>query len=187
MSKNNSAFLLYIFACLLFVGCKEQTQPKPDGQLRLEYPIANYAAFENHCPFTFSMNENSEIKEDKACGFEIKYPKMKATIYITYKSVNGNIDKLLRDAQKLTYEHVIKADGIVEQPYINIEKKVYGMFYQVNGNAATNAQFYATDSVKHFVTGSVYFYTKPNFDSIMPASDYIKNDMQTLMETLKWK
>lgn len=187
MSKNRAYFLFYIVVFSCFVACKKETLPKPAGQLRLEYPIATYAAFENHCPFTFSMNENSEIKEDKACGFEIKYPKMNATIFITYKSVNGNIDKLLRDAQKLTYGHVIKADGILEQPYSNKEKKVYGMFYQVNGNAATNSQFYATDSVKHFVTGSVYFYVKPNYDSIMPAADYIKNDMQTLMETLKWK
>jgi gliding motility-associated lipoprotein GldD len=46
------------------------------------------------------------------------------------------------------------------------------MFYQVDGNAATNSQFYATDSTKHFVTG--LFYAKPNFDSIMPAASYIK-------------
>jgi gliding motility-associated lipoprotein GldD len=82
---------------------------------------------------------------------------MKATIYLTYKPVNNNINVLLRDAQKLTYEHVIKADDILEQPYLNPLKKVYGMFYQVDGNAATNSQFYATDSTKHFVTGSVYF------------------------------
>lgn len=61
------------------------------------------------------------------------------------------------------------------------------MFYKVDGNAATNSQFYVTDSTKHFITGSVYFYAKPNFDSIMPAASYIKNDMQRLMETLKWK
>jgi gliding motility-associated lipoprotein GldD len=61
------------------------------------------------------------------------------------------------------------------------------MFYQVGGNAATNSQFYATDSKKHFITGSVYFYAKPNFDSIMPAASYIKNDMQRLLETLQWK
>jgi hypothetical protein len=36
--------------------------------------------------------------------------------YLTYKPVNNNI--LLRDAQKLTYEHVIKADDILEQPYL---------------------------------------------------------------------
>jgi gliding motility-associated lipoprotein GldD len=94
---------------------------------------------------------------------------------------------LLRDAQKLTFEHVIKADDIKEQPFLNDDKKVYGMFYEVSGNAATNAQFYVTDSTKHFVTGSVYFYAKPNFDSIMPATSYVKNDMQRLMETIKWK
>ncbi len=187
MLKNNTIKLSYFIVVVLLLGCKDDTLPKPNSQLRLDYPVANYAVFENHCPFVFSINESSEIKENKDCGFEIKYPKMKATIFITYKLVHGNIDKLLLDAQKLTYEHVIKADAILEQPYINRTKKVYGMFYKVNGNAATNSQFYVTDSVKHFVTGSVYFYVKPNFDSIMPAADYIKNDMQTLMETLKWK
>ena len=179
--------LTLVFSGLLLTSCKDDVLPKPTSQLRLDYPVAEYAAFENHCPFTFNINSEAIIKENKDCGFTITYPKMKATIYLTYKTVNGDIDKLLRDAQKLTYEHVIKADDILEQPYLNKDKKVYGMFYQVDGNAATNSQFYATDSVKHFITGSVYFYAKPNFDSIMPAADYIKNDMQTLMETLKWK
>lgn len=179
--------LTLIFTALIFTSCKDDVLPKPASQLRLDYPEAEYAAFENHCPLTFQINSEAIIKEDKDCGFSITYPKMKATIYLTYKTVNGDIEKLLKDAQKLTYEHVIKADDILEQPYLNPEHKVYGMFYQVDGNAATNAQFYVTDSIKHFVTGSVYFYAKPNFDSIMPAADYIKNDMQRMMETIKWK
>ncbi len=179
-------FLALVFGTL-FSGCKDDVLPKPKSQLRLEYPIADYTKFENNCPFSFSKNTDAIIKEDGNCGFSITYPKMKATIYLTYKSINGNLKTLLRDAQKLTYEHVIKADDITEQPFLNSDKKVYGMFYQVGGNAATNAQFYATDSLRHFVTGSVYFYAKPNFDSIMPAASYIKNDMQTLMETLEWK
>lgn len=181
-----SLFLVFVFS-LLLTGCKDDVLPKPASQLRLEYPLANYTQFENHCPFTFNMNSDAVIKEDGNCGFSITYPKMKATLYLTYKPVSGNLNNLLRDAQKLTYEHVIKADDILEQPFINQEKKVYGMFYQVGGNAATNSQFYVTDSVKHFITGSVYFYAKPNFDSIMPAASYIKNDMQTLMESLEWK
>jgi gliding motility-associated lipoprotein GldD len=168
-------------------GCKDDVLPKPASYLRLDYPEAEYVDFKGNCPFAFEMNSKAVIKEDKNCGFSINYPKMKATIYLTYKPVNNDIKKLLKDAQKLTYEHVIKADDILEQPYINPDHKVYGMFYQVDGNAATNSQFYVTDSIKHFVTGSVYFYAKPNFDSIMPAASYIKNDMQRLMETLKWK
>jgi len=180
-------FLATIFLLLIVCSCKDEVLPKPSSFLRLDYPEAKYVNFQNPCPFSFEMNEDAVIKGEKECGFAITYPKMKATIYLTYKPVNNNIDKLLRDAQKLTYEHVIKADDILEQPYLNPENKVYGMFYQVNGNAATNSQFYVTDSTKHFITGSVYFYAKPNFDSIMPAASYIKNDMQRLMETLKWK
>lgn len=176
-----------ILLTLTVISCKDDVLPKPSSYLRLDYPEAKYVNFENNCPFTFEMNEAATIKGEKDCGFAITYPKMKATIYLTYKPVNGDIQKLLKDAQKLTYEHVIKADDILEQPYLNPQKKVYGMFYQVDGNAATNSQFYVTDSTKHFITGSVYFYAKPNFDSVMPAASYIKNDMQRLMETLKWK
>jgi len=172
---------------LLATGCKDVVIPKPSSYLRLDYPMAKYAYFENNCPFTFEMNSDAVIKAEKDCSFTITYPKMKATIYLNYQPVNNDINALLKDAQTLTYKHVIKADDILEQPYLNPEKKVYGMFYQVNGNAATNSQFYATDSTKHFVQGTVYFYAKPNFDSIMPAASYIKNDMQRLLETLKWK
>ncbi len=186
MTKRTLGFLAVIVLLTLVSSCKDDALPKPASQLRLDYPVAKYVLFSNHCPIEFEINENAIIKEDKLCGFSIHYPKMKATIYLTYKTVDKDIDSLLRDAQTLTYKHVIKADDILEQPYINDGNKVYGMFYQVDGNAATNAQFYATDSIKHFVTGSVYFYAKPKFDSIMPAADYVKNDMQRLLETIKW-
>lgn len=178
--------VLLLSVLFAIVSCKKDVLPKPSGQLRLDYPVAEYANFRSSCPFTFVMNNDAIIKGQKDCGFTINYPKMKATVYLTYKPVSGNIDKLLRDAQKLTFEHVIKADNITEQPFMNEKNKVYGMFYGVSGNAATNAQFYATDSTSHFLTGSVYFYAKPNFDSIMPAADYIRNDIQTLMESLQW-
>ncbi|MCV9927279.1 gliding motility lipoprotein GldD [Flavobacterium sp. LS1R49] len=187
MLKKSIAIIILFIMTLMVFSCKDDVVPKPASYLRLDYHEAKYVNFENQCPFAFEMNADAIIKGEKNCGFTILYPKMKATIYLTYKPVNGDINKLLKDAQKLTYEHVIKADDILEQPYLNKDKKLYGMFYQVDGNAATNSQFYITDSIKHFVTGSVYFYAKPNFDSIMPAASYIKNDMQHLMETIKWK
>ncbi len=185
-SKKTLAPFLFL-VLFVFFGCKNDTLPKPSSQLRLDYKIAKYAHFENACPFVFDINEDAVIKGKSDCNFTIHYPKMKATIYLSYKPVKNNINVLLRDAQKLTYEHVIKADDILEQPFINTDNKVYGMFYHVNGNSATNAQFYVTDSVKHFIDCSVYFYAKPNFDSIMPAASYVKNDMQQLMESLRWK
>ncbi|WP_396181872.1 gliding motility lipoprotein GldD [Flavobacterium sp.] len=179
--------LIFSLLCLSLLSCGDEKMPKPTGQLSLEYPPAKYMKFSNSCGFDFDKNDLAEVKTTSNCGLEIHYPKMKATVYLTYKPVQNNLDKLLTDAQKLTFEHAIKANDIAEQPYINPTRKVYGMFYQVGGNAATNAQFYATDSTKNFVTASMYFYSKPNFDSILPAADYIKNDMKKIIESIKWK
>jgi gliding motility-associated lipoprotein GldD len=87
----------------------------------------------------------------------------------------------------LSYEHSVKADNILEQPFVNIESKVYGSLFEVQGNAASQTQFFVTDSTTHFLTGSVYFYTKPNYDSILPAAAYLQNDIRNIMETLRWK
>ena len=184
---RNTGLLLLMGIGFLFTACKGDVVPKPKAHLRLEYPMPEYRMFTDGCAFTFDVNTLTKITEKGACGFNIVYPKMKGTIYIDYKPVNNNIDVLLRDAQKLTYEHVIKADDIQEQPFVNRKDKVYGMFYQVGGDAATNAQFYVTDSTKNFIVGSVYFYAKPNFDSIMPAASYIKNDMREIMQSIRWK
>jgi len=62
-----------------------------------------------------------------------------------------------------------------------------GNFYEVEGDAASQAQFYLTDSTSHFLTGAIYFEAKPNYDSILPAADYLKRDIRHLMETLKWE
>lgn len=187
--KRMKGFGLAAVLLAIATGCGgEDTVPKPTAYLNLEYPIGTYKLHDENCPYSFAYNSLSNVKSKGNCNFVIEYPKMKATIYITYKPVTEtNLDSLLRDAQKLTYEHVIKANEIGEQPYLNPDKKVYGMFYQVGGDAATNAQFYVTDSTRHFLTGSMYFYAKPNFDSLMPAASYIKDDMRNIMETLKWK
>ena len=187
--KRGIVCLSIVLLVLVFAeSCKDEVLPKPASQLRLDYPLAQYTLKSNPCPFEFEINKEAVIKEENNCGITIHYPKMKATIYLTYKAVDNNIDFLLRDAQNLTYKlHTLKADKIIEQPFVNPNKKVYGMFYDVTGNAATNSLFYATDSIKHFITGSAYFYAKPNYDSILPAESYLKNDMQHLMETIKWK
>jgi gliding motility-associated lipoprotein GldD len=56
----------------------------------------------------------------------------------------------------------------------------------ITGNTASQIQFHITDSTHHFINGSLYFYVQPNYDSIMPAIDYIKQDISHLLETFKW-
>lgn len=178
--------ILLVTLPFLFMGCKDEVLPKPRAQLRLDYPEAQYKQLEEDCKYTFESNTLSKIKENRDCSLVLDYPMMKGSVYITYKPIEDNLKKLLVDAQKLSYEHVVKADNIVEQPFINLEDKVYGMFYEVSGNAASQSQFYVTDSVNHFVTGSLYFYAKPNYDSIFPAAVYLQKDIRRIMETLRW-
>ncbi|MEM9364131.1 MAG: gliding motility lipoprotein GldD [Bacteroidota bacterium] len=179
--------LLYLCCVLLVSACKDDVLPKPKAMLRLDYPEASYQNLNLDCSFSFDKNDISVVKENKDCSLILDYPALKGSIYLTYKKVENNLDTLLTDAQKLSYEHVVKADNILEQPFVNPNEGVYGMFYEVSGNAASQSQFYVTDSTAHFVTGSLYFYAKPNYDSILPAAIYLQKDIRKIMESLQWK
>lgn len=181
-------FLAALFFCFIILACNEEVVVKPAAKLRLEYPKNKYKKIAVDCPFSFKMNTNATLDATRGCNLDLVYPDMKATVYLTYQSVkNHNIDSLLYDAQKLTYDHTIKANSILEQPRVDSIRNVYGMFYMIDGNAATQSQFYVTDSVNHFITGSLYFKAKPNFDSIYPAVMYLREDIRVLMETMEWK
>jgi len=181
--------ILLLIICV-FISCKDEVLPKPKAFLDLDFPPARYVETNLDCPYSFDYNSIAKIvvaKSSVPCWINLNYPKLNASIFITYQEVDNNLDSLLMDSQKLPLQHTIKADYIEGDVYINPEHKAYGMFYSIDGDAASQAQFYVTDSVKHFMTGSLYFNQKPNFDSIMPAAAYIKSDMKKLMESLHWR
>lgn len=179
---------LSLFFIIVLASCGNDVTVKPEAKLRLDYPLGKYERVDTDCPYSFLVNDLASVVKNKNCALNVAYPRMHATVYLTYQKVkNNNIDSLLYDAQKLAYDHNKKAESIPEQPYVNPDKKVYGMFYQINGNAASQSHFYVTDSVNHFVTGSLYFDAKPNFDSIFPAVVYLREDIRKMMETIEWK
>lgn len=190
----------FLYLCLVvafFVSCGETTTPKPKAELRLEYPKAKYVDLNLELPFTFKKNllaTQVVLKELKAStksyGINLEYPTLKGTIFLTYKAIDKdekNLKKFLRDAQKFTLEHTKKADEIPAYPFEDNKRKVYGLLSEVKGNVASPAQFYVTDSVNHFLTGSLYFKAKPNYDSILPAAHYLQKDIKHIMETVEWK
>lgn len=192
---TTSKYLVFVLTVLLCFSCGEDPVPKPKGFLRLNYPQPEYKETDVDLPFTFEKNTLAErvrkIEMDSknvSYGLNIDYPSLKGTIYLTYiKVTEDNLIPLIRDSQNLTQEHTQKADVIEGDFYENKDHHVYGMFYEVGGNAASQSQFYVTDSINHFLNGSLYFYAKPNYDSILPAADYLKKDIKHIMETLKWK
>ena len=182
--KHRSIFTL-LSMLLAFSACKDNVYPKPKAMLRLEYSKPKLKTFETN-QFTFEYNEIAKVKVKNSSSLTIEYPDMKGAIFINYRKVEGNLDKLMIDTQKLSIEHAIKADDMKRKVYESEERKVYGVFCEVIGNAASQAQFFVTDRDNHFVTGSLYFEIRPNYDSIYPASIYLQNDMGRIMETIQW-
>ena len=192
----NTRYLVVMLLLACFFACEEDVLPKPKAYLRLEYPKVSYAKIKTELPFNFEKNRlatkitNKRLEAtQESYGLNIEYSKLKGTIYLTYKKIKSRNDLMqyLRDAQNFTQEHTKKADEITEQVFEDSKRKVYGMFYEIGGNAASLSQFYVTDSVNHFLIGSLYFYAKPNYDSILPAADYLKKDIKRIMETIEWK
>lgn len=66
------------------------------------------------------------------------------------------------DAQKLFYEHILKADSITEWPFTNDQRKVYSMFYDVTGNAASQSHLYVTGRMENFATDLFIFVQNQN-------------------------
>ena len=198
MPKNQTVTMkkiLILIFLLVCMGCGDDTLPKPKAFLRLDYPTPNYNRVSISAPFSFEKNNLAKpitkiktTNNGSSINIDIEYLNLKGTIYLTYKKVTKqNLKNLLKDAQNLTQKHTQKADEILSQEFLKPSKLVYGMFYEVGGNAASQSQFYATDSTNHFLTGSLYFYAKPNYDSIYPAAIYLKNDIRRIMESLEWK
>jgi len=199
--KINVSYMLknlLLLCVFILTSCGyEDYVPKPKAELRLDYPKANYVDSNLELPFTFEKNLlatkvfSKQIKSNtKSYGVNLEYPSLKGTIFLTYKAIekdDKNLKNFLRDAQKFTLEHTKKADEIPAYPFEDSKRKVYGILSEVKGNVASPAQFYVTDSVNHFLTGSLYFYAKPNYDSILPAADYLQKDIKRIMETVTWK
>lgn len=177
---------LLFFLLIILISCDNAVLPKPKGYLSLAYPAPNYTNLALERPYTFKTSDATIIEDLPNNWLKIKYPKLKASIDITYRKVDNNLEELLLEAEKLVYKHTQKADQIKAKDFENVNANVFGTIHDITGNAASQIQFHLTDSTNHFIKGALYFYAKPNYDSILPAVNYIKKDIQELMETARW-
>lgn len=191
--KRVNNIIWAILVGVLFCACTEY-MPKPKGYFRIDLPEKSYKTFHREgfpCSFEYPDNvsivKSSDLDADSV-WIDIIYPKQNARIYGTYRKVEGNFIQLAEEAYRLVYQpHVSKAEGINPSFYHNDEHKVYGMFYELKGNTASNIQFAMSDSTHHFLRGALYFNSNPNKDSIAPVVNYIKEDIINLINTLEWK
>jgi gliding motility-associated lipoprotein GldD len=173
---------------LLAFACTEAPLPKPRGYFRIGLPDTTYQMGPANCPYQFEVNRAAVLNVLPGCWANLDYPSLNARIQLTYKSLAENpLQQVLTDAHDLALKHTVKADGIQEQLYVNPERQLYGLFFRMEGKSASPAQFFVTDSTRHFLRGVLYFNAPTNPDSLQPAADFLAAEMQHLMETLEWK
>ena len=91
--------------------------------------------------------------------------------------------------------HKFKSERIDKSPIANREKRMFGYFYELEGDMATNFQFYLTDSISQFVWGQVLmdfqaFHKEgipKDADTKARIMDYIKKDLEVFIENFSWK
>jgi gliding motility-associated lipoprotein GldD len=194
MTKKALTILFISF----FFSCQEETYiPKPRGYFQVDLPEKKYAEFnKSDYPYSFEYPTYATIEKDTLFFNEktenpwwinVNFKDLGGKIYLSYKVINGQqtLAKLLEDSYQMSHYHTKRADYINE-PEFHTANNVHGIYYDVGGNAASALQFYATDSVKHFIRGALYFDTTPNVDSLKPINIFLRKDIEHLIQTLKW-
>ncbi|MCE5346385.1 MAG: hypothetical protein LLG13_08880 [Bacteroidales bacterium] len=196
--KKTSLLTLMVLLTVSY-GCRESAVPKPKGYFRIDLPQKQYIPFNSQprenekMPFSFEYpaygHLSFQVEDRNEPGwFNIEFPLYRATIYLTYKDIHNDFENLMEQTYKMNVKnHITKADAINEKEFNNTENKVYGILYDLKGNTASAVQFYATDSINHYLRGSLYFSAEPNADSLAPVIDFFREDIVHLIETIKWK
>jgi gliding motility-associated lipoprotein GldD len=166
--------------------------PKPRGYMRINFPKHKYKLYDSLCPFNFETPKYSWVLNNKdpnaqPCWLDVYYPRFGAILHLTYIPVSGNLEKYLEDSHQFANVHTVKASGLNENLILRDSAKVYGLWYDIGGNSASNLQFHLTDSTRHFIRGSLYFSVKPNIDSLQPVIDFLREDVIHMMKTFNWK
>ena len=183
---------LVLVLTILLVSCGENYTPMPRGYFRIDLPDHSYRLSDTTFPYYFEYPEYAELQNsphnpDSMYWINIIYPQFKATIYLSYKSIDGNLITYLEDAYTLVSKHIPKADAINDSLIVDNTRNIFGLTYKIEGSgAASPFQFFVTDSASHFLRGALYFDIVPNNDSLEPVIDFITYDIEHLINTLEW-
>ena len=189
--------VLGICACAI-LSCNSVYSPKRRGYFKIDTPSKHeYQTFDKAgYPYTFEYPVYANVVKDSTFfdsttenpyWINIDFPQFNARIYVSYKAIGKNsFDKLRDDAFKLTYKHTSKASAIQPTPF-RTPNGIGGMYFNVEGDAATAHQFFVTDTTRNFLRGALYFDAPPNEDSLKPANDFLQQDMVHLINTFRWR
>ena len=187
--------LIVAVVALLLASCGGDYAPKPAAYLRIDLPAKDYALLDTAAlPFVFEKAADCQVVVKQTSRLEswidLQYPSLDGVVFLTYRrmanpsELPGQVDT----AYRLLEQHFNFSSGVEEQAYENPTSHLYATTYHIKGNrVASTYQFWATDSVRHFLRGAMYINKSPNNDSLAPVLDYLQADVDHLIETLSWR
>ena len=209
--------IFFLLSSTFFISaCNSPYVSKKTGYFKIDLPEKKYRLFdEPGLPYSFEYPVYSKLIQDSTY-FEknpenkdwrnIDFPELNAKIFLSFKTIGGKalfkvkqrngtykdslgenvFDKLINDAFTLTN----KNDDVATSKKDSLFKtanNISGLLFKLGGNAATQRQFFMTDTTKNFIRGALYFYASPNADSVKPVVEFIQKDIDHLISTFKWK
>lgn len=188
-----------LFICTVLIsacGGSDAYVPKPRAFPRLDLPEISYKAFDSSgIPYSFEIPVYADMEKDtlnvytrQPNWFNLNFKPFNATLHLTYYQFQGwnEFDSLIDDTRKLVNKHIQRAEDIIEEPFTS-SGNVKGMLFDIEGNTATNLNFYVTDSAKHFLRGALYFNSQAAADSTAPVFERMRKDVGHLIKTFRWK
>lgn len=207
--------LLICFTLILFFAeCNSPYTAKKTGYFKVDFPERAYQAFnEPGYPYSFEYpvyakvaKDSSYFDSDNPYWINIDFPQFNGKIFISYKKIGAystykvkkadgtytdsvsrnEFMKLVNDAYNLSYKNDIKAYAI-DDSIMHTPAGLTGVYFSLSGNVATANQFFLSDTTKNFLRGALYFNVTPNEDSLAPVNDFLKVDLQHIINTMRWK
>ncbi len=200
-SRKPQASSLWLVACGLWLtisssGCTEDPIPKPRGYPRLDLPTQTYTSWIGACPFGAEVPTYAVMLDkpgttpamaDTACYVTMRFPRQRANVFLTCRKIEGDLRQLIEDAHAFKDKHEAMAARIRSERMERDSARVFGTFFDVEGNVASPMVFYLTDSTTRFLYGSLYFDARPNADSLGPVTKRLREDMRHFAGTLNWR
>ena len=215
MNRLHTVLFLFISA-IIFIACNSNYSSKKKGYFKIPLPEHKYQSFDkSNFPYSFEYPVYGNIMQDSTYfdstpennyWINVDFPGFNARLFLSYKIIGGmapykikmpdgtykdssginKFDLMVNDAFNLTNKNDVLASSIIDSLMFT-PNGVSGVFFKVGGNAATANQFFLSDTTANFLRGALYFDAVPNSDSLRPVQDFLRKDIEHLINTFKWK
>lgn len=192
-------FTTFLIVLFMLSSCDNEPiyVPKPRMYPKVTYPEKQYVQFDKeYCDLKFDYPVYASIEQDRyffegktpdPCWFNIHFKDFDGTLFCSYIPIENraHYDKLINESFDLVEEHNQKANFRKEE-YIQNGNGVGGLYFSLGGEVATNMQYILTDTSQHFFRASLYFNSKVAPDSIKPIYQFVREDVDKMIETFEW-